>query len=274
MKPVPIGVGGEIYVGGEGLARGYLKRPELTKEKFVANPYREGERLYRTGDIGRYRRDGEIEYVGRVDHQVKIRGNRVEIGEVEVVLSQHEGVSEVVVVAQEEISGDNYLAAYIVPGEDATFDINELRNYLRQTLPDYMIPSIFVILETLPLTPNGKVNRQALPVPDQTRPDVESRFVPPRTEIEKQMVKIWTEVLGLEQVGVYDNFFDLGGHSLLATQVVFQLADVFHIKIHLRSLFETPTIAGLAKQIETISRILAQEVSPNGKMDNREEIVL
>jgi len=274
MKPVPIGGEGEIYLGGEGLARGYLNRAELTKEKFVANPYREGERLYRTGDIGRYRGDGQIEYVGRVDHQVKIRGNRVEIGEVEVVLSQYEGVAEVVIVVQEDTSGDNYLAAYIVPDTGITLDISELRNFLRQTLPDYMMPLAFVILEALPLTPNGKVNRQALPVPDQTRPDVESRFVAPRTEIEEQMVKIWTEILGLERVGVYDNFFDLGGHSLLATQVIFQLTDAFHVKIHLRALFETPTIAGLAKQVETVSRILAEEGSANGKLDNREEIVL
>jgi len=161
-----------------------------------------------------------------------------------------------------------------VPDTGITLDISELRNFLRQTLPDYMMPLAFVILEALPLTPNGKVNRQALPVPDQTRPDVESRFVAPRTEIEEQMVKIWTEILGLERVGVYDNFFDLGGHSLLATQVIFQLTDAFHVKIHLRALFETPTIAGLAKQVETVSRILAEEGSANGKLDNREEIVL
>ena len=274
MKPVPIGIGGELYVGGEGLARGYLNQPELTKEKFVANPYKIGERLYRTGDIARYKADGNIEYLGRVDHQVKIRGNRVEIGEVEIALSHHEGIQEVVVAVQEGRLGDNYLAAYIVPRDDVKLAINELQGFLRQTLPDYMIPSAFVILDALPLTPNGKVDRKVLPAPNQIRPDLSNEFVAPRTEIEEKMVKIWAEILDLEQVGVYDNFFDLGGHSLLATQVVFQLADTFHLKIDLRNLFETPTIAGLAKHIETVSRILTQQNSSNGKVDNREEFVL
>jgi len=274
MKPVPIGIEGEIYVGGEGLASGYLNRAELTEEKFVRNPYRAGERLYRTGDLGRYRADGNIEYVGRVDHQVKIRGNRVELGEIEVVLRQHEGIEEVVVVAQEDSAGDKYLAAYVVPKGETPPSVTDLRKYLKQKLAEYMIPTAFVMLEALPLTPNGKVDRQALPALDQTRPNLESQFVAPRTETEEKIVKIWTEILGVEQIGIHDDFFDLGGHSLLATQVAFQLTDAFHLKIHLRNLFETPTIAGLAKHIETVSRILTQQVPPNGKADKREEIVL
>jgi len=245
MKPVPIGVGGEIYVGGEGLARGYLNRAELTKEKFVANPYRKRERLYRTGDIGRYRGDGQIEYVGRVDHQVKIRGNRVEIGEVEVVLSQNEGVAEVVVVAQEDTAGDNYLAAYIVPGIEPPPTVSDLRGYLKQKLADYMIPTAYVMLDELPLTPNGKVDRRALPAPENIRPDTQETYIAPRDELELQLTKIWEDVLNIRPVGIRDDFFDLGGHSLLAVRLFAELEKVFGKNLPLATLFQAPTIEQL-----------------------------
>ena len=249
MKPVPVGIEGEVYVGGEGLARGYLKRPELTREKFVANPYKVGERLYRTGDIGRYLADGNIEYVGRVDHQVKIRGNRVELGEVEVVLSQYEGIGEAVVVAKADSSGDNYLAAYIVPKGETSLTITELRGYLKQKLADYMIPTAFVMLDELPLTPNGKVNRRALPAPESVRPDSQEVYIAPRDELELQLTKVWESVLNVRPIGIRDDFFDLGGHSLLAVRLFARLEKVFGKNLPLATLFQAPTIEQLVRVV-------------------------
>ncbi len=266
---VPIGVPGELHLSGVGLARGYFNRPELTDEKFIPNPYNPGTRLYKTGDLVRYLPDGNIEYLGRIDHQVKIRGFRIELGEIEAGLSQHPDVYSAVVVAREDVLGSPRLVAYIVPNPEATVSVGELRSFLKQQLPEYMIPSAFVMLEALPLTPNGKVDRWALPASDTARPELEKPFVAPRTEVEERLAAIWSEVLGLEQVGVCDNFFELGGHSLLATQIVSRLREAFGLELPLRRLFESPTVAELAESIEeaiatTITPI--QPIARNGNL--------
>jgi acyl carrier protein len=254
LNPVPIGVSGEIYIGGDGLARGYLNRPELTAEQFTPNPFgvEPGARLYKTGDLARYLADGNIEFLGRIDHQVKIRGFRIELGEIESVLSQHPATRTCVAVVREEVAGDKRLVAYVVPRQESAPTINEFRNFLKQQLPDHMVPSAFVFLDALPLTPNGKVDRKALPVPNQSRPALDSFFVAPRTPAEQTIAEIWAEVLKLKQIGVHDNFFEVGGHSLLAVQVVSRIRNVFHVEIPLRTLFENPTVATLAAQIAPI----------------------
>jgi amino acid adenylation domain-containing protein len=257
LQPVPIGIHGELYIGGDGLARGYLNRPELTAEKFVAHPFSSepGAQLYRTGDLARYLPDGSIEFLGRVDNQVKIRGHRIELGEIETVLNQHPGVKDSVVVARErDLSEERELVGYLVPSEPAIPSSTDLRNFLREKLPDYMVPSIFVPLEALPLTPNGKIDRYALPAPDGTRPRIDQGYVAPRTEIEELVAQVWREVLKAEKVGVHDNFFDLGGHSLLATRVVARLRSYFNIDLPLRKLFELPNVAGLAEHIDFLLR--------------------
>jgi acyl carrier protein len=252
LQPTPLGVPGELYIGGAGLARGYLNRPDLTAEKFIPNPFSDelGARLYKTGDLVRYLPDGNIEFLGRIDHQVKIRGFRIELGEIEAVLSHHPIVQEAVAVVREDRSGDKRLVAYVVPNQKSLPKIHELRNFLQQKLPDYMVPSAFVMLDALPLTPNGKVDRKALPAPDQTRPELEETFVAPRTPIEQELTEIWADVLKLEKVGIYDSFFALGGHSLRATQIISRIHDAFQVELPLRCLFETSTIAGLAMAIE------------------------
>ncbi len=265
LQPVPIGVPGELHIGGVGLARGYLKRPELTQQKFIPNPFKkEDARLYKTGDLVRYLKDGNIEYLGRLDDQVKIRGFRIELGEVEAMLSQHPQVRETVVLAEDQ-PGNKRLVAYIVPHLQPP-TTNELRVFLLENLPDYMVPSAFVVLESLPLTPNGKVNRKALSAIKQTL-ELEG-IIPPRTPVEEILVSIWTEILGIEKIGIYHNFFELGGHSLLATQVISRIHDSFLIELPLRTLFEKQTIADLAQSIvqiliehtemEEIERILAE----------------
>jgi len=217
LRLVPVGVAGELYVGGVGLARGYFGRPDLTAERFVPNPFADGERLYWTGDLARWRQDGELEYLGRLDHQVKIRGFRIELGEIEAALLDDWSVTQAVVVAREDSPGDKRLAAYVVGARGTAVDIGELRARLKQTLPDYMIPSAFVVLEALPLTPNGKIDRRALPAPEMQT--ASSGYVAPRTATEQVLASIWCEVLKVERVGIEDNFFALGGHSLLATLV-------------------------------------------------------
>jgi len=211
LHVVPVGIPGELHIGGVGLARGYLNRPDLTAEKFVPNPFSDeaGARLYKTGDLACYLPDGNIEFLGRIDHQVKIRGFRVELGEIEAVLGQHSAVQETVVLAREDIPGDKRLAAYVVPHNERAPAISELRDFLKKELPDYMVPSAFVMLDALPLTPNGKVDRRALPAPDTARPELEKTFVTPRTAAEEVLAGIWTKVLGLERVGVHDDFFEL-----------------------------------------------------------------
>jgi len=248
QQPVPVGVAGELYVGGSGLARGYLDRPGLTAERFVPHPWGEpGARLYRTGDRGRYLENGELEYLGRVDRQVKVRGFRIELGEIEAMLAQHKGVTESVVLARDD-DGDTRLVAYVVGGEAVT--VSDLHSYVKERLPEYMVPSAFVLLERLPLTSNGKIDRRALPAPSGLRPEFTHEYVAPRTVIELEVAKIWTTVLGVERVGIHDNFFELGGHSLLATQVVTRLRDTLKSELPLRHIFEYPTVQALATTIE------------------------
>ncbi|HEV3050161.1 MAG TPA: condensation domain-containing protein, partial [Longimicrobium sp.] len=249
-RPVPIGVAGELWVGGAGVTRGYLGRPGLTAERFVPDPFsgEAGARLYRTGDLVQWRADGAIDFLGRLDHQVKVRGFRIELGEIEAALREHERVTDCAVVAREDAPGDRRLVAYVV-GEAP---VEELRTHLRRSLPEHMVPAVFVPLDALPLTPNGKLDRKALPAPELAA-DAE-RYVAPRTPVEEVLAGIWAEVLRLERVGVEESFFDLGGHSLLATRVVSRVRDVFAIELPLRALFEGPTVAELAVRVEEMRR--------------------
>jgi len=255
LHPVPIGVPGELYIGGDGVSRGYLNQPELTEEKFIRNPFSQdaNARLYRTGDLAKYLANG-IQFLGRIDNQVKIRGHRVELAEIEAMLIQHPAVEDGVVVAYARDSLlEHNLVGYIVPKHQPAPSVADLRGYLKQRLPDYMIPSLFVTLDALPLTPNGKINRNALPPPDVSRPEL-VKVIEPRSELEQLVAQVWCDVLKLEKIGTHDNFFDLGGHSLLATRVVARLRAKFKIDLPLRKLFELPTVAQLADHIEILRR--------------------
>ena len=251
LKPVPIGASGELYIGGDGIARGYLNRPELSSEKFIPDPYSQvaGARLYRTGDRARYIADGNIEFLGRMDHQVKVRGYRIELGEVETVLTEHPSVAESVVVVREDESGDKRLVAYLIAVEAEEVSTSELRGYLKERLPEYMVPSAYVVLEALPLTPSGKVDRRALQAQDLLRPELAEPYTAPRSSVEEVVAGIWRSVLGVERVGVHDSFFELGGHSLLATQVVSRVRGALQVELPLRKLFEEPTVAGLVTEV-------------------------
>jgi len=251
LNPVPIGVPGELYIGGDGLARGYLNRPEQTAEKFVRHPFSENPeaRLYKTGDLARYRPDGSIEFLGRIDHQVKLRGFRIELGEIEAVLSAHPAVQQAVVALSEATLGGPRLVAYVVARDGRELSVEALRAHLKQQLPEYMVPSAFVYLDALPQTPNGKLDRKALPAPDQERPDLQEAYTAPRTPIEEILTEIWAELLGLQQVGIQDDFFALGGHSLLATQLVSRLETAVGITLPLSRIFEARTVAELALDI-------------------------
>jgi acyl-coenzyme A synthetase/AMP-(fatty) acid ligase/acyl carrier protein len=240
---------GEITIKSRYVSPGYWQNPVMTKAAFTLLPENNGTLLYRTGDMGRIRRDGILEYIGRKDFQIKIRGFRVESEEIEAVLEQHPQVREAVVAAREYRPDEKRLVAYVVPNEKSPHTAGNLRNFLKEKLPDYMIPSAIVILESLPLTPNGKIDRKALPVPESGWESSEESFVSPRTPIEEVLAGIWCDVLGIKKVGIHDNFFDLGGHSLLATQVMSGLRDTFQVEIPLRSLFEMPTISGLTERI-------------------------
>jgi amino acid adenylation domain-containing protein len=252
LQPVPVGVPGEVYIGGAGLARGYLSRPAQTTETFIPNPFstEPGTRLYKTGDLARYLQDGNIEFLGRLDNQVKIRGYRIELGEIEATLERHPAIRQAVTLAREDTAGDRRLVAYCVPHHGFLPDMHELRSFLQTQLPDYMVPSTFVVLEALPMMPNGKVHRQALPAPDQARPSLCEAFVAPQTPTEELLAGIWASVLGIEAVGIHDNFFALGGHSLLAMRVLSRLRKTFQVEIPLRALFDTPTVASLARCVE------------------------
>lgn len=253
LEPVPIGIAGELYLGGDGLARGYLNRPDLTDERFVPDPFRvrPGGLLYRTGDQVRWRTDGTLEFLGRLDNQVKIRGFRIELGEIESALARHPDLQRGVVIAHQEKTGAKRLVAYVVPGDRTRAPSPAaLRNHLSRELPEYMIPSEFIFLDELPLGPNGKVDRNALPTPGKTRPDTRLAAVAPRTERERQVAAVWAEVLHLDEVGVHDNFFDLGGHSLLAARVVSRLGKLLDTELPVRALFEAPTVARLAERID------------------------
>lgn len=247
LQLVPIGIRGELYIGGDGLARGYLNRPELTVA-FIAHPFSNepGARLYKTGDLARYQPDGNIEFLGRIDEQVKIRGFRIELAEIEAVLCQHPAVRETVVIAREDVPGDKRLVAYIVPDEQLINPkSSDLRSFLQSKLPEYMVPSAFVVLESLPLTPNGKVDRRALRAPAP----VSRSYVAPRTPTQSTLAKILAQVLNLERVGIHDNFFDLGGDSLLAVRLMDQIHKQFERELPLSTLFLNPTVAGLASTL-------------------------
>lgn len=247
---VPLGVPGELYIGGDGLAQGYLNRPELTAEKFVPHPFADSPaKLYRTGDLVRYRADGTLECLGRFDHQIKLRGFRIELGEIEAVLVQHTAIQAVAVIAYPEDPANPQLIAYVVLHPDQAVTSQELRQYLKQKLPTYMVPATFVVLDQLPLTPNGKLDRQALPTPTGINVDSNTQ-IPPRTPTEQKLHTIWCRVLTLSQASVMDNFFDLGGHSLLAMQLIAQVREQFQLEVSLQRLFEYPTIAQLAAYID------------------------
>ncbi|MDH3276102.1 MAG: amino acid adenylation domain-containing protein [Gammaproteobacteria bacterium] len=269
LQLVPIGVAGELHIGGDGLARGYLNRPELTAEKFIADPFSDdpGARLYKTGDLVRYRADGNIEYLGRIDQQVKLRGFRIELGEIESVLAGHEAVRDAVVVVRDDEPGEQRLVAYVVAdGPDAP-SVTDLRALMRSKLPDYMLPSAFMVLDRLPLTANGKLDRSALPMPEGERQSDET-LVEPRSDLERQLVEIWAEVLKLERLGIHDNFFDLGGHSLSATQVVIRIRKALQMELPVSQMFGYPTVAELAQKIELI-HWTNQELD-GGELDERE----
>lgn len=261
LQPTPIGVIGELYVGGIGVGRGYLNAPDKTAEAFSRDPFaqRAGARLYRTGDLARYLPDGNLEFIGRADFQVKIRGFRIELGEIEAALEEHPTIQQALVLAKDEPSGNKHLVAYVVPeapyrsqAEEAETEklVPQLRGFLKDRLPDYMTPSAFVVLDAMPLNSNGKIDRKALPEPELTRKDLESEFVAPRTPLEESIAQIWMEVLGVERVGSQDNFLELGGHSLLAVQVISRLYETYQVELPLPSIFEAPTVAALAEQVE------------------------
>ena len=251
LQPVPVGVPGEICIGGDGLARGYLGRPGLTGERFVPDPYagRPGARMYRTGDRARRLRDGGVEYLGRMDQQVKIRGQRIEPGEVEAVLARHRAVRQVAVVPREDPPGTRRLVAYLVAHEGAAPTAGDLRGFLLERLPEYMVPAAFVLLDALPLTPNGKVDRRVLPAPGEVAPELERAYVAPATALEQTVAEVWREALGTGAVGVHDNFFDLGGHSLLLAQVQAGLREALRRDVRIVELFEHPTVASLARHL-------------------------
>ncbi|MBE8987319.1 amino acid adenylation domain-containing protein [Nostoc sp. LEGE 12450] len=284
LQPLPVGVPGELHIGGAGLARGYFNQSKLTTEKFIHNPFNcdSESRLYKTGDLARYLSNGNIEYLGRLDNQVKIRGFRIELGEIEALLAQHPTIQQNVVIARADNSENQRLVAYILPHPKQAPTTDELRQFLKQKLPEYMVPSAFILLDTLPLTPNGKIDRRALPAPDSTRLDSENTYVAPRDEIELQLTKIWEQVLGIQPIGVRDNFFELGGHSILAVKLFWQIEKTFNKNLPLAILFQSGTVEAIAKiicQEENIARNLASvttleqsksswsslvEIQPNG----------
>ncbi|MFD0857278.1 amino acid adenylation domain-containing protein, partial [Actinomadura adrarensis] len=250
LRPVLPGTAGELFVGGVALSRGYLGNPRMTAERYLPDPFRSGELMYRTGDLARHRSNGLVEFLGRHDDQVKIRGFRVEVGEVESVLGTHPVVRDCAVTAHQFTSGDRKLVAYVLPGVDAGAPTSaEFRAFLSTRLPDFMVPAVFVLVEDLPRTPSGKLDRRSLPAPDAVDWAAGTDYVAPRNDLETQVATVWSEVLGVPQVGVHDNFFELGGHSLLAIRLVARLAEATGREVAVQVLFETPTVADLARHI-------------------------
>jgi len=274
LQPLPVGIPGELYLGGDGLARGYLNRPELTGERFLDNPFSQmpGSRVYRTGDLARFLPSGEIEYLGRIDKQVKIRGFRIELGEVEAAICSHPLVTESVVIASSDLLGEKRLVGYIVTKPDQQVESNDLRAFLRQGLPDYMVPSTFIELDEIPLTPNGKIDRKALPVPDSTISRTEAAFVAHRDDLELRLTKIWEEILGLHPIGIKDNFFDLGGHSLQAVRMFADVEVTFGKSIPLATILQSPTIEALAQILRQDNWSAPESslvpIQPNGSNPN------
>ncbi len=267
LRPVPVGVHGELLIGGDGLARGYLYRADLTAEKFIPDPFskKPGARLYRTGDLTRFLPDGNIEYISRIDHQVKIRGFRIELGEIESVLSSHAGVDKAAVIVREDNPGDKRLVAYIISENKETPKASSLRSHLQEKLPEYMVPSAFVFLDKLPLTPNGKLDRKALPAPDAGGIELQTEYKPPHNEAERIIAAVWKDVLHVDKVGVNDNFFDLGGHSLLLVQVQNKLCDKLQRELSIIELFKYPTVKSLAQFFNPGSK-------PDKSMDKLQDI--
>ena len=260
METAPVGVYGELYLGGAGIGRGYLRRPEMTAERFIPHRFTSGlgERLYRTGDLVRYLPDGNLDFLSRMDNQIKFKGYRIELGEIERVLEQAPWVQEAVAVVREDDSGDKRLVAYVVGEDEKGEDTARLRKYMSEKLPHYMVPAVFVSLETMPLSPNGKIDRRRLPAPHDTEYRVAQNYVAPRTPLESTLVEIWQEVMRVERVGIRDDFFELGGHSLLAVQIVSRLHNSLLIDFPLRAMFETLTVEQLAIAVE---QLLVQEVA-------------
>ena len=275
FQPVPIGISGEMYIGGEGVVRGYLNRPELTAERFIPDPFssKQNARMYRTGDLARFLPSGNIEYLQRIDNQVKFRGFRIELGEIEATIAQYPEVKEAVVMVREDIPDEKTLVGYVVlaNGVDVDQQIPQLRQFLKGKLPDFMIPSILITLEMIPLTPNGKIDRKALPKSDGIR-QLTEKFVVPRNETEQKIAEIWLQVMNLEQVGIHDNFFDLGGYSLLAIQVIARLRKAFQVEILLSNLFQLPTVAELANRVDSlIWAVQGMQVSDSDLTNDYEE---
>jgi len=273
-EPVPVGVPGELYLSGMQVAKGYIHRPDLTAEKFLPDPFHPGQRMYRTGDRVRFLTDGNLEYLGRTDDQLKWRGFRIEPGEIEARLAEHNLVKQAAVLLREDAPGDKRLVAYIIGAAEETPDTSAIRTWLKDQLPDYMVPSTLMVLDTLPLTPSGKVARRKLPVPDYG--DGARAYAPARTPVEQTLVEIWAEVLNLQQVGIHDDFFELGGHSLLATQLISRVRDTLDIELPLKLIFRNPSVEQLGDAVETIrmTQELKQDDESDDRADDQEEFTL
>jgi len=274
LNPVPIGVPGDIYAGGECLALGYAD-PALTADRYIPDPFstEPGARLYKFGDRGRYRADGEMEFLGRRDQQIKIRGFRIELGEIESALVANKAVREAVVLVREDVPGERRLVAYIVPAQQPAPTTTELHSFLKEKLPEYMLPSAFVMIDELPLTRNGKLNRQALPAPDASRPALTSSYLAPATELERRIAEIWQDVLGVDRIGMSDNFFELGGHSLLLVQLHGKMNETLRHEVSIVDLFKYPTIASLAAHLgEDQEEISVDESNVRRAAERREAL--